>query len=175
MKERQMTAEELRALQAPMKERYRAEPAAGRATLTARGTLVLATLRCAVETHPGSPVEAGVHRMAGGDGEAVCAGDMLLQALVGCAGVTLCAVATAMNLGVTGGKVVAEGDMDFRGTLGVARDAPVGFTAIRVKVTLTSAADEAQLQKLGELTERYCVVAQSLRTPVTVTIVNAAY
>jgi uncharacterized OsmC-like protein len=108
--------------------------------------------------------------MAAGDGAAACAGNMLLEALVGCAGVTLSAVATAMGIPVKGGAVTAEGDMDFRGTLGVSRDIPVGFTAIRLSVILDTTADESQLKKLGELTERYCVVAQSLKGPLAVAV-----
>jgi len=161
-----MTAEELRAAQAPFKDRYRSDASSALATLTARGTLDVAQLQCRVETLATNPVIAGVHPRAGGDGRGLCAGDMLLQALVACAGVTLTAVATAMNLGVTGGELTAEGDMDFRGTLGVARDAPVGFTTIRLNAVVQSQADDAQLQKLAELTERYCVVAQSLKPPI---------
>jgi uncharacterized OsmC-like protein len=165
-----MTADELRAAQAPFKERYRSDASSALATLTARGTLRVDRLQCVVETPAGHAVVAGVHPLAGGDGTGVCAGDMLLQALVACAGVTLTAVATAMNLGLTGGELTAEGDLDFRGTLAVARDAPVGFTAIRLKGVVDSTADEAQLQKLAELTERYCVVAQSLKAPVAVSL-----
>jgi uncharacterized OsmC-like protein len=165
-----MTAEELRAAQAPFKDRYRSDASSACATLTARGTLDVGHLQCRVETHATNPVLAGVHPRAGGDGKGLCAGDLLLQALVACAGVTLTAVATAMNLGVTGGELTVEGDMDFRGTLGVARDAPVGFTAIRLDAVVDSKADDAQLQKLAELTERYCVVAQSLKPPITISI-----
>jgi uncharacterized OsmC-like protein len=165
-----MTAEELRAAQAPFKERYRSDASSALATLSARGKLEVGRLQCRVDSHATNPVIAGVHPRAGGDGSGLCAGDMLLQALVACAGVTLTAVATAMNLGVTGGELTAEGDMDFRGTLGVTRDAPVGFAAIRLNAVVDSTADEAQLEKLAELTERYCVVAQSLRPPITVSI-----
>jgi uncharacterized OsmC-like protein len=165
-----MTPDELRSAQAPFKERYRNEPSTALATLSARGTLDVDRLQCRVEMPAAGPVVAGVHPLAGGDGEGVCAGDMLLQALVACAGVTLTAVATAINLGVTGGELTAEGDMDFRGTLGVSRDAPVGFTAIRLNAVIVTTAEGGQLQKLAELTERYCVVAQSLRPPITVTV-----
>ena len=165
-----MTADELRAAQAPFKDRYRNDASSALATLSARGTLDVGRLQCRVDTLATNPVMAGVHPRAGGDGMGLCAGDLLLQALVACAGVTLTAVATAMNLGVTGGELTVEGDMDFRGTLGVARDAPVGFTAIRLNAVVNSQADDAQLQKLAELTERYCVVAQSLKPPITLTI-----
>jgi uncharacterized OsmC-like protein len=165
-----MTAEQLRAAQAPFKERYRNDASSACATLSARGSLDVPQLQCRVDTHATNPVIAGVHPRAGGDGKGQCAGDMLLQALVACAGVTLTAVATAMNLGVTGGELTVEGDIDFRGTLGVSRDAPVGFTAIRLNAIVDSSADDSQLQKLAELTERYCVVAQSLKPPITVTI-----
>lgn len=165
-----MTAEELRAAQAPFKDRYRSDASSAQATLSARGRLDVGRLQCRVDTHAANPVIAGVHPRAGGDGSGLCAGDMLLQALVACAGVTLTAVATAMHLGVTGGELTVEGDMDFRGTLGVARDAPVGFTEIRLNAVVDSTADDAQLQKLAELTERYCVVAQSLKPPITVSI-----
>jgi uncharacterized OsmC-like protein len=165
-----MTPEELRRRQAPFKERYRAQPESARATLAARGRIDPETLTCRVDSWPQSPLVAGIHPLAGGEQEAACAGDMLLQALVACAGVTLCAVATAMGLDVTAGELVAEGDLDFRGTLGVSRDAPVGFTAIRLRAALRTTADASQLQKLAELVERYCVVAQSLKTPITVSI-----
>ena len=165
-----MTAEDLRAAQAPFKDRYRNDASSAFTTLSARGTLDVGRLQCRVDTLATNPVMAGVHPRAGGDGKGLCAGDMLLQALVACAGVTLTAVATAMNLGVTGGELTVEGDMDFRGTLGVTRDAPVGFTAIRLNAIVNSQADDSQLQKLAELTERYCVVAQSLKPPITLTI-----
>lgn len=157
-----MTDQQLRAIQAPLKDRYRAEPATALATLRVSGTLDLPHLVCRIETGRGVLTNAGLHPMAGGDGSFACSADMLLEALVGCAGVTLCAVATAMNLPITAGTMTAEGDLDFRGTLGVSRDAPVGFTAIRLLVDLDTTADDAVLAKLGQLTERYCVVAQSL-------------
>jgi len=165
-----MTPEELRAVQVPFKDRYRSDPASALSTLSAKGILDVARLQCVVEGAGGTPVVAGVHPRAGGDGAGECAGDMLLQALVACAGVTLAAVSTAMNLGVTAGTLVVEGDLDFRGTLGVAREAPVGFMAIRVTAELETTADDTQLQKLGELTERYCVVARSLSGPVSIVI-----
>ena len=156
-----MNAEDLRALQAPLKERYRAEPATAVVTLRAEGKLGEG-IACRVDTAR-SLVEAGLHPATGGSGAAVCSGDMLLEALVACAGVTLRAVATAIGVDVRGGSVKAEGDLDFRGTLGVARDAPVGFREIRVKFSLDSDATEEQLNNLLRLTERYCVVYQTLR------------
>ena len=158
-----MNAEDLRALQAPLKERYRAEPATAVVTLRAEGKLGEG-ITCRVDTAR-SLVEAGLHPATGGSGAAVCSGDMLLEALVACAGVTLRAVATAIGVDVRGGSVKAEGDLDFRGTLGVARDAPVGFREIRVKFSLDSDATEEQLNNLLRLTERYCVVYQTLRNP----------
>ena len=157
-----MTADELRALQAPLKERYRQDPAAAHADITVRGTLDLPRLACRIETGRGPVTEAGLHPMTGGDGSFACSADMLLEALVGCAGVTLCAVATALGIPVAGGTLTATGDLDFRGTLGVSREAPVGFSAVRLLCELDTTADDAQLAKLAQLTERYCVVAQSL-------------
>jgi uncharacterized OsmC-like protein len=157
-----MTDQELRALQAPLKERYKTDPAAARKTITIRGMLDLPRLACRIETGRGPVTEAGLHPLAGGDGPFACSADMLLEALVGCAGVTLSAVATAMNIPIAAGAIVAEGDLDFRGTLGVAKDAPVGFSAIRLRLELNTTADDATLEKLAKLTERYCVVAQSL-------------
>jgi len=159
-----MKASELRALQAPLKERYRDNPASGRATLKATGSLGPAGVTCKVETF-GGPIEAGLHPATGGDGRSACSGDMLLEALVGCAGVTLMAVATALEIPVRGGTVSAEGDLDFRGTLGVAKDADVGFSAIRLRFEVDTDATPEQLDKLVKLTERYCVVYQTLRKP----------
>jgi uncharacterized OsmC-like protein len=156
-----MNAEELRALQAPLKERYRAEPATAVVTLRAVGKLGEG-LTCRVDTGR-SLVEAGLHPATGGSGAAACSGDMLLEALVACAGVTLRAVATALGIEVRGGTVKAEGELDFRGTLGVARDAAVGFREIRVEFSLDSDATGEQLDNLLRLTERYCVVYQTLR------------
>ena len=156
-----MNAEELRALQAPLKERYRAEPATAVVTLRAEGKLG-EDLTCRVDTGR-RLVEAGLHPATGGSGAAACSGDMLLEALVACAGVTLRAVATALGIEVRGGTVKAEGELDFRGTLGVARDAAVGFREIRVEFSLDSDATEEQLDNLLRLTDRYCVVYQTLR------------
>jgi uncharacterized OsmC-like protein len=156
-----MNRDELRSLQAPLKSRYRDDPAAGVVTLKADGRLGEG-VSCSVETGR-ALVEAGLHPATGGSGLQACSGDMLLQALVACAGVTLSAVATSMGIALRGGTLRAEGDLDFRGTLGVAKDAPVGFRAIRLAVELDSDAPATELQKLLELTERYCVVYQTLR------------
>jgi uncharacterized OsmC-like protein len=156
-----MNAEELKALQAPVKARYRDEPAAALLTLKARGNLGEG-VTCKVETGR-AVVEAGLHPATGGDGLAVCSGDMLLEALVGCAGVTLRAVATALGIPVQGGTVTAEGDLDFRGTLAVSKEAPVGFKVIRLHFDLDTDATDEQLATLLRLTERYCVVYQTLR------------
>ena len=158
-----MNSDELRALQAPIKERYRAEPDAALVTLRASGRLGDG-ISCSVDAAR-AMVEAGLHPATGGTGELACSGDMLLEALVACAGVTLRAVATAIGLEVRDGTVRAEGDLDFRGTLGVARDAPVGFRAIRLRFDLDTDAAPEQVAKLLQLTERYCVVLQTLRQP----------
>jgi uncharacterized OsmC-like protein len=158
-----MEAEELRALQAPLKEHYRTEPDAARITLSATGTLGEG-VSCSVQTGR-TLAKAGLHPASGGDGSLLCSGDMLLEALVACAGVTLRAVATSLGISVSAGEVRAEGDLDFRGTLGVERDAPVGFSAIRLSFALESDADEEQLATLERLTERYCVVYQTLASP----------
>jgi len=163
-----MNAEDLRALQAPLKEKYRSDPATAVITLRAEGKLGDG-ITCRVDTAR-NLVEAGLHPATGGDGAAVCSGDMLLEALVACAGVTLRAVATAIGIDVRDGTVKAEGDLDFRGTLGVAKDAPVGFRDIRVKFSLDSDATEEQLNNLFRLTERYCVVYQTLRNPPAVSL-----
>lgn len=156
-----MNAEELRALQAPLKDRYRVEPGAALITLRATGQLGEG-ITCKVDTGR-AIVAAGLHPATGGDGLALCSGDMLLEALVACAGVTLGAVATAIGVEVRGGAVSAEGDLDFRGTLGVAKDAPVGFRAIRLRFDLDTDATAEQRETLLKLTERYCVVLQTLR------------
>ncbi len=158
-----MLPEELRALQAPIKERYKERPDSALVTLRAEGRLGEG-VTCKVETGA-ALVEAGLHTATGGDGLSACSGDMLLDALVACAGVTLRAVSTAMGLNVRGGLVRAEGDLDFRGTLGVAKDAPVGFARIRLAFELDTDASQEQLDALIRLTERYCVVYQTLRQP----------
>src|SRR5262245_34068213 len=159
-----MNAEELRALQAPLKARYREEPAAALVTLRARGKLGPEGIACKVETGR-ALIEAGLHPATGGDGLAACSGDMLLEALAACAGVTLRAVATALGIALRGGTVTAEGDLDFRGTLGVSKEVPVGFRAVRLHFDLDTDATPEQLDCLLKLTERYCVVYQTLRTP----------
>jgi uncharacterized OsmC-like protein len=156
-----MQANELRALQAPLKERYKNDPAAAVVTLRAEGRIGEG-IACRIDTGK-ALVEAGLHPATGGSGVQACSGDMLLEALVACAGVTLKAVATALGIDLRGGKVLAEGDLDFRGTLGVARDAPVGFREIRLRFNLDTDAPEEQRRKLIELTERYCVVLQTIR------------
>jgi len=157
-------AEELKAIQAPIKERYRDKPDAALVTLKAEGRLDELGIACKVETGRGL-VEAGLHPATGGTGLQACSGDMLLEALAACAGVTLKAVATALGIEIRGGSVKVEGDLDFRGTLGVSKEAPVGFRAIRVVFALDSDGDDEKLATLLKLTERYCVVYQTLRTP----------
>ena len=159
-----MKAGDLRALQAPLKERYRETPEAAVITLRAQGRLGDDGLTCKVETGK-ALVEAGLHPATGGDGMAACSGDMLLEALVACAGVTLRAVATALEIPLKGGTVSAEGDLDFRGTLGVSKEAPVGFRDIRLSFDLETDAPADKLESLVKLTERYCVVYQTLRSP----------
>jgi len=159
-----MNADELRAIQAPLKDRYRAEPQAARITLKASGALDSAAIACKVETGR-AIAAAGLHPATGGSGAELCSGDMLLEALVACAGVTLKAVATALGLELRAGRVLAEGDLDFRGTLGVAKDAPVGFSDIRLTFELETDAPQDQLDTLLKLTERYCVVLQTLKRP----------
>ncbi len=164
-----MNAEQLRALQAPLKARYREDPAAAVVTLKADGTLGEEGITCSVATGK-ALVEAGLHPATGGDGLSACSGDMLLEALVACAGVTLRAVATALGVPVAGGTVHAAGDLDFRGTLGVEKETPVGFKDIRLRFDLDSDATPEQLETLIKLTERYCVVYQTLRAPPDVAI-----
>ncbi len=159
-----MNAEDLRHLQAPLKEKYRTAPDAAVITLKARGTLGDESLSCKVETGK-ALVEAGLHPATGGDGSLACSGDMLLEALVACAGVTLKAVATAIGVSIRSGTVRAEGELDFRGTLGVDKSAAVGFKDIRLGFDLDSDASPEQLATLQKLTERYCVIYQTLRNP----------
>jgi uncharacterized OsmC-like protein len=158
-----MNADTLRALQAPLKQKYRDDPGAAVVTLRATGEATGA-ISCKVETGR-ALVEAGLHPATGGDGSLACSGDMLLEALVACAGVTLRAVATAIGVDLRRASITAEGDLDFRGTLGVAKDAPVGFREIRVRFDLDTDADDTQRANLVRLTERYCVVLQTLRQP----------
>jgi len=161
-------AEGLRAMQQPLKDAYRQDPAGALITLRARGELGEENISCSVETGRAMAV-AGLHPATGGDGTLACSGDMLLQALVACAGVTLRAVATSLGIDVSGGTVRAEGDLDFRGTLAVAKDAPVGFTSIRLSFDLDTGASQEQLDTLLRLTERYCVVYQTLAHPAQLT------
>jgi uncharacterized OsmC-like protein len=162
-------SDELKALQAPLKEAYRMAPERAMVTLAASGALDEQAISCHVDTGR-VLVEAGLHPATGGTGLQACSGDLLLQALVACAGVTLRAVATALAIPVRGGQVRAEGDLDFRGTLGVSKDAPVGFRAIRLSFELDSEATTEQLATLEKLTERYCVVLQTLRVPPEVSV-----
>jgi uncharacterized OsmC-like protein len=165
-----MNAQQLKAMQAPLKERYKNDAAAALVTLRAEGRIGEG-IACRVDTGK-ALVEAGLHPATGGSGTQACSGDMLLEALVACAGVTLKAVATAMGIPLRDGKVRAEGDLDFRGTLGVAKDAPVGFREIRLGFELDTDAPAEQQKKLIELTERYCVVLQTIRSapPVSVAV-----
>jgi uncharacterized OsmC-like protein len=156
-----MDASELRNLQAPLKDRYRSEPESALITLKARGNVDDAHIACKVETGR-AIATAGLHPATGGTGMELCSGDMLLEALVACAGVTLKAVATALEIPLRSATVSAEGDLDFRGTLGVAKDAPVGFRAIRLAFAIDSDAPQEKLDTLLKLTERYCVVYQTL-------------
>ena len=155
-----MDSIELQAVQGPIKERYQAEPDAALVTLSADGTLGEG-VSCSVQTGR-ALAEAGLHPASGGDGSLLCSGDMLLEALVACAGVTVRAVATSLGISITSGRVRADGDIDFRGTLGVDREAPVGFREIRLSFELETDADQQQLETLQRLTERYCVVYQTL-------------
>ncbi len=163
-----MSREELQAVQTPLKERYREDPDTAIVTLMAEGDLDSTAVSCSVQTGR-ALVEAGLHPASGGDGTLACSGDMLLQALVACAGVTLKAVATNREIELDGGRIVAEGDLDFRGTMGVDRDAPVGFRSIRLRFELPSV-DGEQLESLLKQTERYCVVYQTLARGVLVEI-----
>ena len=163
-----MNADELKALQAPLKERYKVDPDSALITLRAKGRATDG-VACKVETGR-ALVEAGLHPATGGDGTFVCSGDMLLEALVACAAVTLRAVATSIGVDVRDATVTAEGDLDFRGTLGVAKEVPVGFQRIRLSFDLTTDASEDQLATLIRLTERYCVVYQTLRTSPEITV-----
>src|SRR6266436_216755 len=169
-----MDAAALRAMQAPIKERYKSAREAALVTLKAKGTLDATDIACKVETGRALAV-AGLHPATGGSGLELCSGDMLLEALVACAGVTLKAVATAIDVPLKSGKVSAEGDLDFRGTLGVAKDAPVGFAQIRLRFDVESDAPQEKLDQLLKLTERYCVVYQTIRSgpPIEVKLARA--
>jgi len=166
-----MDAAELRAMQAPIKARYKEDPKAGLITLKARGSLDEANIACKVETGRALAI-AGLHPATGGSGLELCSGDMLLEALVACAGVTLKAVSTALEIQLRTATVSAEGDLDFRGTLGVAKGAPVGFAQIRLQFDVSTDASQEKLDQLLKLTERYCVVYQTIKSgpPVEVTL-----
>ncbi len=159
-----MDSDLLKNIQAPLKAKYKDRPEAAVVTLKAEGELGAENLSCSVETGR-ALVEAGLHPATGGDGTQACSGDMLLQALVACAGVTLAAVATALEIDIKNGTVRAEGDLDFRGTLGVDKEAPVGFRDIRLSFDLDTDADDDKVATLMKLTERYCVVYQTLKAP----------
>lgn len=167
-----MDREELRRVQAPLKQTYRGDPRAALVTLRATGELGAEAVSCSVATGR-ALVEAGLHPATGGDGTLACSGDMLLQALVACAGVTLRAVATSLDIPVRSGTVRAEGDLDFRGTLGVDREVPVGFTAIRLHFDLDTDAPAEQVGTLVALTERYCVVLQTLAARPAMSVTSA--
>jgi len=169
-----MHAAELRAIQAPIKERYKNDPKAGLITLKAKGSLDDTNITCKVETGRALAI-AGLHPATGGTGMELCSGDMLLEALVACAGVTLKAVSTALEIPLRTATVAAEGDLDFRGTLGVAKDAPVGFAQIRLRFNVDTDAPQEKLDQLLKLTERYCVVYQTIKSgpPVEVTLARA--
>jgi uncharacterized OsmC-like protein len=158
-----MDGNELRAMQAPIKQRYKDDPNAAVVTLRAKGTLDDSNIACKLETGR-ALAAAGLHPATGGSGMELCSGDMLLEALVACAGVTLKAVATALDIPLRSGRVSAEGDLDFRGTLGVAKDAPVGFRDIRLRFDLDTDAPQDKLDQLLKLTERYCVVYQTIKS-----------
>ncbi len=165
------TSDKLRAVQAPLQQRYRDNPAAARVTSSAEARLSPGEVACTIIRAKGSKV--GLHAATGGDGALICSSDLLLEALVACAGVTLQAVATSMAIPILGGTVRAEGDWDVRGTLGVSRETPVGLTTVRLSFVVESDAPEAQLAKLLDLTERFCVVAQTLKAGVGVESVIA--
>jgi uncharacterized OsmC-like protein len=160
-----MTADDLRARQAPLKQLYRDDPAAAQIPSRAEGTLVVDDVACQVRIHKDRATMAGLHPAGGGSGEEACSADMLLEALVGCAGVTLSAVATAMAIPIRGGKVIAEGVWDARGTLGVDKTAPVGITDIRLIFEIDSDAEPEKIERMIQLAERYCVIAQTLNHP----------
>ena len=158
-----MDAAELRAMQAPIKERYKSDPSAAVITLKAKGSIDNEGIACKVETGR-ALATAGLHPATGGSGMELCSGDMLLEALVACAGVTLKSVATAIEIPLQSGRVIAEGDLDFRGTLGVAKDAPVGFAQIRLRFDVDTDEPQEKLDQLLKLTERYCVVYQTIKS-----------
>jgi uncharacterized OsmC-like protein len=166
-----MNADQLRAVQAPLKQRYRDDPAAARIPARAEAVLSADDIACTITGRTG-PVIAGLHPAAGGSGALACSADMLLEALVACAGVTLRAVATAMGVTIRSGRIIAEGVWDARGTLGIDRSVPVGMSEITLRFAIDSDADQAKLERMIQTTERYCVILQTLRAPPTVTIIG---
>ena len=168
-----MRSEDLQAVQAPLKERYRDDPGTALLRLHASAELDSTAVSCSVQTGR-ALVEAGLHPASGGDGSLACSGDMLLEALVACAGVTLRSVAVNRDIPVTGGRVTAAGELDFRGTMGVDRDAPVGFRAIDLRFELEGELSDDQRESLLKLTERYCVVLQTIARGVPVTVTSSA-
>ena len=161
-----MNAEQLRDLQAPLKQRYRDDPSAALVRMRAQGTIIPDTVACQIQAGQGTTI-AGLHPAAGGDGSQACSVDLLLQALVACSGVTMAAVATALSVPLHSANIFAEAEVDFRGTLGVDRTSPVGIVSLLLSFQLDSPAEDAQLSKLVELTERYCVVLRTLSEPTT--------
>ena len=168
---RRMNAEQLRAIQAPLKSRYRDDPATARIPARAEAVLSAGDIACTITGRTG-PVVAGLHPAAGGDGSLACSADMLLEALVACAGVTLRAVATAMGVTIRSGRIIAEGHWDARGTLGVDRAAPIGLTDIALRFEVDSDADAEKLERMIKTSERYCVILQTLKAPPAVTVVS---
>jgi len=166
-----MNADQLRAIQAPLKQRYRDDPASARIPARAEAVLSPTDIACTIVGRSG-PVVAGLHSAAGGSGEFACSADMLLEALVACAGVTLRAVATAMGVTIRSGKVIAEGVWDARGTLGIDRTVPVGLTELTLRFEVDCDADAARLERMIQTTERYCVILQTLRTPPAVALAS---
>jgi uncharacterized OsmC-like protein len=166
-----MDSDRLRALQAPLKEKYKQDPGSATITLEAKSRLDATEVACKIETGK-ALVTAGLHPATGGDGLAACSGDMLLEALAACAGVTMKAVSTALGISLKDATITAEGDLDFRGTLGVAKDAPVGFKAIRLRAELDTDATDEQIATLLKLTERYCVVLQTLKSAPQIQVSN---
>jgi uncharacterized OsmC-like protein len=164
-----LDAEQLRAAQAPLKQKYKDQPEQAQWVLMAKGSLHQSQLTCHIETGA-SKVEAGLHPATGGDGKAACSGDMLLESLAACAGVTLTTVATALGITLNKGDVYVEGDLDFRGTFGVSKEVPVGFSDIRLRFDIDSNATPEQLSSLLKLTERYCVIFQTLSKPPTISV-----
>lgn len=167
-----MKSDQLRAMQAPLKASYKSDPATAKVTLKSSGVVDRDALTCTIRT-PHGTIVSGLHPTAGGDGKTSCSGDMLLDALVACAGVTFSAVATAMEVDVRSATITAEGDWDVRGTLGVSREVPVGVTAIRLKFKIDTDAGDDLVAKLIQLTERYCVILQTLKSPPTLTAERA--